>query len=118
MEGWKGVGDVVHRPQVEAVLLILRGIERRDENDRDLPRRVVMLQRLDDLMPVHVGHHHVEQDQVGLQFMGPFDGLNAILGQNDAAVVPEQFGEEVAVLLVIDHENLGELRRSYRLFHC
>ena len=93
-------------------------------NDLEFPRTIddpptLLLWRLDDLMPVHVGHHYVEQDQVGVQFMRPFDGLNAILGQNDAAVVPEQFGEEVAVLLlVIDHENLGELRRSYRLFHC
>ncbi len=56
--------DVVDGPQRQAVrlrtLLHLGG----QEDHRDLPRLRHLLQRLHHLIAIHLGHHHVEQDQV------------------------------------------------------
>ena len=59
-----GLGDVVHAAQVEALLLVLRGLLGGDEQHRDGAGEGVRLEPPDHFVAVHSGHHDVEQDQV------------------------------------------------------
>ena len=58
--------DVVDRADVEALLLLhLLGLGGK-EDDGNVARGGNVLQSPADLIAVHAGHHHVEQDEIGL----------------------------------------------------
>lgn len=101
--------DVVDGPQRQAVrlrtLLHLGG----QEDHRDLPRLRHLLQRLHHLIAIHLGHHHVEQDQV-YPGAGREDLQRPLAadGDLDPVVRAEQGAEQGEVLrCVIDHQQGG-----------
>ena len=58
--------DVVDPADVEALLLIhFIGLGRK-KDDRNVARGGNIFQSSADLIAVHAGHHHVEQDEIGL----------------------------------------------------
>ena len=89
------LGDVVHRAQFQALLLVLDLGHGGQEDDRDVTRLRVGLELLADLVAVHAGHHDVEQDQVG-RGVGPDDlqRLLAVVGDLDPVVVLEQVAHQ------------------------
>ena len=58
------LGDVVGGPQRQPVLLVLIIDAGRYEDHRNVPRGSAAAQTLNDLVAVHLRHHHVEQYQV------------------------------------------------------
>lgn len=67
----KRFGDVVDGAEIQPALFIGRRVECRNEDDRDVPRFVVLFQGLNDLIATHFRHQHVEQNEVRLLFMRP-----------------------------------------------
>jgi hypothetical protein len=76
------LGDVVVAADGEAGDLVLRGVLRGQEDHRDpVP---VPAQPPDDLEPIHVGQHHVEDDQVVPVLAGEAERLPAAVGGGHA----------------------------------
>ena len=73
-----GLGDVVVRARLEALHLVLGGVERRLHDDRDERQRGVGLDAARDLHAVDARHHHVEQDQIGRRLLDLVERLHAI----------------------------------------
>ena len=61
----KRFSDVVHRTRLEPFGLVFDLTQGSDEDDRNTRRAFVGLQPDAHLVPVHLRHHDVEQDQVG-----------------------------------------------------
>ncbi len=59
------LADEVHRAQLQAQHFLAGLVLRRDEDDRDVVRARVGLELAADLVAAQVGHHHVQQDEVG-----------------------------------------------------
>ena len=71
----------IDRPHGQAALLVFRPDLGSQENDRDAAGRRIGPQALENLIAVHVRHHDVEQDEVGMrQELGQAQGGRAILG--------------------------------------
>ena len=105
------LGDIVVAADREAGDLVFGVVLGREEEDR---RGVAgRAEALGDAEAVHVGQHHVEDDQVGFLFEHRRDGLGAVADRTDREAGEAQArGEEVSdVGLVIDDENLV-VRRS------
>jgi hypothetical protein len=101
------LGDVVVAADGEARDLVFGVVLRREEEDR---RRVARrAEALGDAEAVHVGEHHVEDDQIGLLFQDGRDGLRPVAdGPDGEAGEAEARGQEVAdVRFVIDDKDLG-----------
>ena len=99
------LGDVVVAAGVEAGDLVLGLVLRREEEDR---RGVAgAAQALGDAEPVHVGEHHVEDDQVGFLLEDGRDRLGAVGDGPDLEPgESEARDEQVAdVRLVVDDED-------------
>src|SRR5439155_25886381 len=84
------LADVVDRPflqPLDAVLGLGPGGQHRH---RDVRRLLVHPEQLQDLPPVHLRHHDVEQDQVRLLELGLGEGLVAAGGGGDVvSLLPE-----------------------------
>lgn len=59
------LGDEVGGAFADAALLLLGVVHGGDENHRDVAGGRVVLQFGENLVAVHLRHHHVEQDEVG-----------------------------------------------------
>ena len=59
------LGDEVDRAHFETARFLRRVVVRGDEDDRNVARVVLALEPAADFVAVHVGHHHVQQHQVG-----------------------------------------------------
>ena len=103
------LGDVVHRPHAESLELALLGRPSGDENDRDRAGFLVGLQALADFDPVHVRHHDVEQDQVGLFPHDDLEAVAAVEGGQDLQPLPLQLALKQLDVdrLVVDHQDFG-----------
>src|SRR5262249_28267149 len=55
-------------------------IERRDDDDRDVAPDRLLLQGGNDRKAVHLWHHQIEQDHVGLALLYTFERLATVLG--------------------------------------
>jgi hypothetical protein len=91
----------------EAFEFALLGRARGDEDDGDAAGVLARLQALADLDAVHVGHHHVEQDQVRLLLLDVIERLEAVVGGDNPDALTFQFAlQELDVDgLVIDDQN-------------
>ena len=69
-----GLGDVVHRADIEALELAFLGGARGDEDDGDGVGVGIFLEAFAGFDAVHFRHHHVEEDEVGRDAA---DGLEA-----------------------------------------
>ena len=73
----EGLGHVVHRPQQQPPLLVLDVRQAGQQDHRDKPGQLGALQLLQQGEAVHLGHHHVQQDQGKAPLLG---GAQARLG--------------------------------------
>jgi hypothetical protein len=105
------LGQVIHRTKAEAALLIGGVIERRDEDDRDIPRQGVLAQFAQHLVAVHARHHHIEQDEVGLRVCAchPQRALTGIGGAHPVVRLQQLPQEEQVLRHVVDDQNGGPL---------
>ena len=106
-----GLGDVVHRAQLEAHALVFDLGLGSEKNDPDVARLGVLLEPLADLVAVHARHHDVEQDQIWRLIRGgDAQGLFAIVGHPHNVVVAQQAADQRQVVgRVIDHQDGGFL---------
>lgn len=62
------LGDVVYGTHLEAGLLILFFGARGDEDHGNVHRLWILLQSLADLVAVHHGHRHIQENKIGRTF--------------------------------------------------
>ena len=60
--------------------------DRRDHDDRQMPQLGVGLQVLEHLVPVHLGHHDVEQHQVEWLRAQQLQRLAPVIGRREVRV--------------------------------
>src|SRR5579862_4015439 len=79
-----------------------------NHDDRDFGGFGTVLERLDDLEAVHIGHHEVEQNYVDFVFMNQFETLRSGGGRyRDKAFALQMVGKNCdRVLIVVNHHNL------------
>ena len=65
---------------------------------------MIRFQALQHFVAVHVGHQHVEQDQVGQMLRGFFQRLFTVFGQNHLTICFQQIAQHLAVECVIIHD--------------
>ena len=105
--GWQGLVQVIDRAQPESDLFVAHVVLRSQEDDRDVERPQIGLEAAADVVAVHVGHHHVEQDQawLRLRLRGP-QGIGAVGGKSHPIVVAEDSDQRRDVFRnVVDHQN-------------
>ena len=61
----KRLMDVIHCADFETAGFVFDFCLRGKENDGYVSRLRIHLQTRADFVPVHAGHHHIEQDEVG-----------------------------------------------------
>ena len=83
----EGLGDIVHRPQQEPPLLVLNVGQAGDHDDGDVPGQVRGFQLPDQGEPVHVRHHHVQQDQGIAPLLGGAEPVRCGLAHGDLVIV-------------------------------
>ena len=97
---------VINSAHFETLGFVLLPLARCNENDRDIPRPGVGLEPGEHFVTVHLGHHHIEQDQVGPGFVGQPDALGAAQGGNNPVVILEDgFQYLNARLVVVNNQN-------------
>ena len=110
------LGDVVVAAQREAADLVLGGVARGEEDDRDL--RAAGAEPACDLEALHVGQHDVEHHQLRLERRCGGERLPARRGGLDLEALEAQRHREHVedVRLVVDDEDAVRCRAS--LTHC
>ena len=105
-----GLGDVVHRPQLQAQALVLHVGARGEEDHGNVARVQVRLEPAADLIAVHARHHDVEQDEVGrLLALRDLQRLLPLVGHLHVVVVAQQPAHEREVVgRVVHHEHRGD----------
>jgi hypothetical protein len=116
LPGREGLGDVVVGAHLEAEDLVALLGAPGHHDDRDAARLGVLLQPAADFPAVEVGHHDVQQDEVGPGLAGLLDGIGAATGHQDVVpflveVIADQLGD---VPFVLDHEHAGGGGGSHR----
>jgi hypothetical protein len=101
-----GLGDVVLRDLLEEIGLGVAGVDRGEDDDRQV-RLALDLARQGQ--PVHPGHHHVDDQEVGPAAPKPAERLVAVpSGLDVEAVAPQLIGEEdEEARIVVDDQDSG-----------
>jgi hypothetical protein len=74
--------------------------------DRHVRHFAMLAQFAHHPVAVHPGHHHVADDQVGMEGQGHVQALLAVEGGGDAVVLAQHAGNEaVHVCVVLDHQH-------------
>jgi len=108
--------DIVDGADVEAFLLVQFVGLGGEEDDGNVARGGIVLQSPADLIAVHAGHHHVEQDEIGLLGgSGDCQGLFAVGGHLGAERVLQHPGNDrnVGRRVVDDQDELPVRARHY-----
>ncbi len=101
-------GDVVHGATVEAAFFVFRPIHGRDKNDRDVPCGRCGPQLGENLVAIHFGHHHIEQDEVrGRCAERNLQGTTARVGGAYPIGRLQQLAEDTEVLRGVIHDEYG-----------
>jgi hypothetical protein len=105
--GIERFGDVVNRAFPVGITDVLGRGSCREKHDRDLDERRVGPQRMDDIVTVELGKHHVEQDQVGPMLASLRDPLASRLGFIDLEAGKGEIylAEQAKRWLIVDDEN-------------
>jgi hypothetical protein len=100
--------DEVHGAEIEAARLLKRFVECREKNDRGIARARIGLETGAGFEPVDVGHHDVEQDEIGPRALGDRDRvLAAARGEQTVALPLERLIEHVQIRrVVVDEQDL------------
>ncbi|MNV37671.1 hypothetical protein D3C71_1292000 [compost metagenome] len=104
--GVDGLGDVVHCAQLQPHRFVVGGAHGGEENHRNVFGLGVELQAPQHLVAIHVRHHDVEQDQVGL--FGRHDLQRAFAGgcQLDLVVGAQEVAHQRQIARgVIHHQH-------------
>ncbi|MNR07380.1 hypothetical protein D3C85_1234960 [compost metagenome] len=109
------LGDVVHRAEVEALLLVgLLGLGG-EKHHRDVRRGRIGLEQPADFVAIHLRHHDVEQDQVRLRAAGgDTQGLGAIAGDLDPVAAEQQLAHHLQVFRGVVHHQHQRLVRPVK----
>ena len=109
--GVERLEDVIIRPAIEGLDDVVVRVEAGEENDRDVPRRLVALQRLADLAARHQRHPDVEKDAIRQMVLGLLDRLDSIGGyEHIVALTPDHGLEKLQIIrLVVCKQDEGLL---------
>ena len=100
------LGDIVVAAGLEGPDLVGHVFQRTDENHRDIAQPQVGAQAPAGLEPIHAGHHHVEQDQVGRTAAGKLQAFGTAGGKADFVVVGQGGAEHFDVVrMVVDDQD-------------
>ena len=79
------------------------------ENDRNIRKFGVALERLANIIAVDAGHHNIEQNNVGFKSSGFFDGLvGSVFGLDLEAVLGQEGFDYLSYFgLIVHNQNLG-----------
>ena len=92
------LADVVDRAMRKPDRFVFGIAEGGQEQDRDLPGRLVRLEAVADLVAVHSRHHDVEQDQVGTRLLDDRERGGAALRDQDPRPEPfDGFAQDLQV---------------------
>jgi len=104
----EGLGDVVDHSPLEPPGLVLPAVLGGEEDDRNVLQRGILLQTAADLVAIHLRHHDVQQDQVGLVYNDHLEGLLAAGGDLHQVVAFQRLHQHPAVCRnVIDDQHPG-----------
>ena len=103
--GLKGFFDVVLRAQGKTLGLIDFLVLGRDEHDRNVAGALRLLESAADVIAVHAGHDHVQQDEVRRGVAcGQAQGVLAVFGEHDGIVPAQAFAQNAQVFRRIVHD--------------
>ena len=110
--GLNRLGDVVHRAELQPGHLVGDVAERREEDHDGLLRLGVGLERAAHFEAVDVGHHDVEQHQVGLRAADDLQRRAAVArGEDAVAGAVERPDQHLQVHRAVVHDEDRRLRR-------
>ena len=117
----KGLGQIVTRPQAQRLAGCLYRLVSRQHDHLD--GRINFLELAQQFDPRHPRHANVQHRRVHGMLPDQFDGLAAIVGQQDGVVVLEDDPQGLAGTLLVVHNQQCELartegRRGGRLGKC
>ena len=103
----EGLGHVVVATQGEATQLVVEGVARREEEDREAAADAVASHALEHLEAAQVGEHDVEDHQVGPELGHGLERVAAHVRHLDLhALVAQGHGQEVGdARLVVDDQD-------------
>jgi hypothetical protein len=107
----KGFHDVIVGSGIERQNLVLFRISDSEHDDRSAKRRSKLAARL---KPVHVGHIHIQQNQIQVLANHHFDSFLPVLRQRDLIAVTRKRGsQDAANLLLVIHNEDGCVAHRY-----
>lgn len=71
---FKWLGDIIHSPHLKPLGLVFNFSEGSKEDDGHFGVALIALQSPAGFIPVHLGHHDVQQDQIRRVFLHGFKG--------------------------------------------
>jgi len=106
------LADKIIGTAIDSALDVAELVQGGNHDDGDVAGVGVVLEPPADLESAHLGHHHVEQDQVGLAFGHHIEGLHPVVGRHGPAI-PDRPGS--APGWVRYHPRRGSSPASLRL---
>ena len=105
-QGVEGLGDIVHSPQGQPALLVLKIGEACDENDGDVLGGGVLLQQRQHLKAVDAGHNHVQKDQRVVAALGVVQPALGGVNRGDIIGVIQNRLQKISLnRAVVDNQN-------------
>jgi len=116
---FKGLGEVVNASGLEPLDLVPDLVKGTDEDDRDIAALLLRLQGPAHLVAVHVGHFHIQQDQVGPSESNRPQGQLAAGGRTHPISLPGQdLSQQLQICRdIVDDQNLGWVHLLRFLIH-
>ncbi len=101
----EGFGDVIDGAERKALDLIGRGGQRGHEDNGNISGGDTLFEQAAGGKPIHLRHHHVEQDKIGSDILGLLERALTILGNRDLEVLAsEELDQHREVGRVVVHD--------------
>ena len=92
------LGDVVDGAELEPMRFAFFVADAGHEDDRNVARRILLLQHPADFVAVKTRHHHIEEDQIGRFFVARYGQRSFAVGRDaDAKIVAKAVDEQLRV---------------------
>ena len=91
-------GQEVFRASLQAAHPVFRIAERSDHDDRNKGGLRILFQETANLIAIHPGHHHIQQDDIRQLSLGHFKRLRAIFSLDDRIVLGFELGLQQAAV--------------------